>query len=181
MVRSADGHSKRGKLALPLGLLTVAASVGLLSAVPVQAQSLTFATGMTADGDAVFRLGYVHPWSGSYLERWGFERLVEVTVANWQTGPGDDSVQLITLAPVWHRPIWGKLGLELMIGLGFFSDQQVGKHDMGSQGHFQTGFGFSYPVGPGYLTADIRHYSNAGLAKPNPGIEVYTIGYFYRF
>ncbi|KFI32997.1 hypothetical protein CG51_18605 [Haematobacter missouriensis] len=181
MVGATDGNSGRNPIFASLTLLAVAATAGFMLVAPATAQSLTFAAGSTADGDAVFRVGYVHPWSGSYLERWGFERLVEVTVANWQTGPGDDSVQLITLAPVWHRQIWGDLGLELMIGLGFFSDQQVGKHDMGSQGHFQTGFGLSYPVGPGYITADIRHYSNAGLAKPNPGIEVYTVGYYYRF
>ena len=58
-------------------VLAVAATAGFLCATPATAQSLTFAAGSTAEGDAVFRLGYVHPWPGSYLERWGFERLVE--------------------------------------------------------------------------------------------------------
>lgn len=173
--------------ALVIGPLTKATLVATTLAalfIPTsgQTQAIATAVGMSADGDAVFRIGYVHPWAGGWLERaFGFERLVEMTVAAWQTGPGGDFVHAVTLAPVWHRPIWGRLGLELMIGVGVFDNQQVGPHDMGSQAHFQTGVGLSYPVGHGFLTADVRHYSNAGLAKPNPGIEVYTIGYVFPF
>jgi hypothetical protein len=75
-----------------------------------------------------------------------------------------------------------RLSILANIGLVFVSEDDFGDQAIGSPLQFGLYAGASYHLGRGVrLSYRYRHLSNAGLFRPNPGLEMHFLGLSYHF
>ena len=162
----------------------VALSVGSMSA--AQAAGVTFAVGQSGDSTMVYRLGAQFDFNS----RW-FESSVGHLSGYWDAGytywEGDDTAtnHSISFAPVFVYEFAGqtvKPYLEAGVGVAAFSSTKLESNDLGSSFQFEDRIGAGLRFAGGHEVG-IRaiHYSNAGIKKPNDGVEAYTLHYRLNF
>ncbi|MGR4070464.1 acyloxyacyl hydrolase [Halomonas sp. LR3S48] len=83
------------------------------------------------------------------------------------------------LTPMLRYTFAGKreVYLEGGIGAAVFLDARIGSRDLSTAFQFQDRIALGGRVGPGELSLEFTHYSNAGIKDPNEGIEVLALGY----
>ena len=93
-----------------------------------------------------------------------------------------DAVWSVIASPVlryqWQAQRWCAPFVEASVGVAWLSSRHWGAtHDMGSQLLFADRVGAGCRFGHNELSLDLRHYSNADLAKPNDGAELLLLRY----
>ena len=97
----------------------------------------------------------------------------------WEGGQKGDAAHTVSFSPVFvyafHAENWRPF-IEFGIGAAWFSGQRVGDRNLGSAAHFEDRFGAGLYLGErDLLMLRVIHYSNAGLSRPNPGIESWSL------
>ena len=92
-----------------------------------------------------------------------------------------DKVWSVTVAPVAHyrfktsRPDSGPF-VEASLGGAYLSKIRFADdHDLTSHGHFASRLGVGYAFGASEVSLNATHFSNAGIKKPNPGVNVIAL------
>jgi hypothetical protein len=101
---------------------------------------------------------------------------------------GNDSITDIGITPVFrlqpHKQDGVTPWVEGAIGFHYLSDTKIGNKNLST--HFQFGdhlgagvsFGKKQSMELGYR---FQHFSNAGIKRPNPGINFHMVRFGYRF
>ncbi|ADV46384.1 acyloxyacyl hydrolase [Nitratifractor salsuginis] len=71
--------------------------------------------------------------------------------------------------------------LEGGIGVSWFSKTQMGPRDLSTHFLFEDRIGAGVRIGNWDLSFRYMHYSNAGIKKPNDGIDIFIGSLSYRF
>ncbi|MDZ7748146.1 MAG: acyloxyacyl hydrolase [Halofilum sp. (in: g-proteobacteria)] len=109
----------------------------------------------------------------------------EVALSAWHDAGPDGDVHSAHAGPIWHYEP-GFLGprgfVEWGTSLAWVSDERVERRDLGTRWHFTTHATLGFRLGGRgrwHVAYRIRHSSNAGLARPNPGLDItmLEIGY----
>lgn len=155
----------------------------LASATAVQAAEVTGAVGVTSQGDMTYRLGLGWDWDKSWYQS-STGRLTgywDAGYTYWSAGDEAGGRHSISFSPVFVYEFAGdyyKPYIEAGIGVALFSGASVGDQRLGSSFNFEDRIGFGLKLGDTQKVG-IRaiHYSNAGIAEPNDGIESYSLFY----
>lgn len=177
--------SRRAGAALLLGACAAAAQ-----AAPAGFDLSLLAARATTDdvSKAGLVAGWTHPdplWQGS---RWQLALRHEVELSFWHVPRARDLIEF-GYSPVLRleRPAAGGalFFLEASIGVRALSHTRVSdRRDLSSSFQFADILGAGWQWGPhgrSTLGVRIQHISNAGLKKPNPGINFGQVYYRYRF
>lgn len=113
---------------------------------------------------------------------------LETSVNFWQYDGHRDTDVLVAASPILRYPIFyshlADVYLEGGVGASFMKDTVFAGKDVGIHFQFEDRLGFAFKVGPSrkhIVSLTYLHYSNAGLSKHNPGIDLVNFGYSYRF
>ena len=140
--------------------------------------------GKSKDDIKIYRLGIQHDIS-DWLGKKGFTVpvYIESSINYWKSTNHD--IYAIALSPVFKFLLCEQCDsapyFELGVGVSLISRKKFGTRDMSS--HFQ----FEDRIGIGFNRNDIdyhlryMHYSNAGLAQPNDGIDIFIAGVAVKF
>ncbi|GAB1107552.1 MAG: hypothetical protein Sw2PiMacB_18690 [Shewanella algae] len=99
-----------------------------------------------------------------------------------------DVNHVLAMSPILRYPLmrgqWLDFYLEAGIGFALLDDSQFAGKDVGSHYQFEDRLGFAFKFGrqrKQTVSITYLHYSNAGLSKPNPGLDFVNLAYSYRF
>jgi hypothetical protein len=136
------------------------------------------------------RLGYrPTEWHLAELPVLGDAQLyMEVSANLWRYGeePEYESNLALALSPVlvkqfttlYDRALYWEFG----IGFSLLNKQRFAGKDLGSHYQFEDRIGLIWQLhSKAQLALRYMHYSNAGLQKPNPGLDFLALSYAYRF
>lgn len=161
---------------------------GLLLGVTVSspAAEISGAVGVTTQGDMTYRAGLGWQWDKRWVEsttgHLGGYRDLGYTY--WKGGNQASGRHSISAAPVFEY-VFGnglyKPFLEAGIGASFFYSTSDGDQRLGSSFNFEDRLGADVKIGETQRVGiRVIHYSNAGLAQPNDGIESYSLFYAHQ-
>jgi len=163
--------------------LLATASLGGVSA--IQAADVTAAIGQSGDSTMVYRLGAQWDWNSSW-----FQSDVGRLTGYWDLGytywDGDKTASnhSLSFAPVFVYEFAGqnvRPYIEAGIGVAAFSSTELEENDLGSSFQFEDRIGVGLRFSGQEIGLRALHYSNAGLKKPNDGVEAYTLHYRMSF
>lgn len=164
--------------------------VMLVLGLPAQAQVAAIDI-VKGEGEVLgLRLGHrPSEWHLSEIPVLGDARLyMEVSANLWRYGeePEYESNIALALSPVlvkqfstfYDRALFWEFG----IGFSLLNKQRFAGKDLGSHYQFEDRIGLIWQVqSQAQLALRYMHYSNAGLQKPNPGLDFIALSYAYRF
>jgi lipid A 3-O-deacylase len=113
---------------------------------------------------------------------------MEVSANMWRYGeePEYESNLAVALSPVlvkqfsslYDRALYWEFG----IGFSLLNKQRFAGKDLGSHYQFEDRIGLIWQLhSKTQLALRYMHYSNAGLQKPNPGLDFLALSYAYKF
>lgn len=130
------------------------------------------------------------PFYSELLQKYGIggELHFEVSANFWRYQPHNQTDQnlVIALSPVWTKQIGlladKPLNIELGIGVSILDDTRFAGKDVSTHYQFEDRIGLQWQMtSTQSLYFRYMHYSNAGLKKPNPGLDFISIGYSQSF
>lgn len=158
-----------------------AAVILALSVQQVAAVELTAAVGRTEKSTSTLRIGL----QKNFQSRW-FQSDVGVLTGYWDAGytywEGDkeSNNHSLSVSPVFVYEFNGervKPYLEAGIGVAAFRHTRIENRNLSTSVQFEDRFGVGLRLRNQTLGVRAIHYSNAGIKKPNNGIEMYSIHY----
>ena len=151
------------------------------------AWDLAIAAGRTGQSQTTLRVGASQQWQSRWWESsTGYlSGYWDVGLTYWQSGKYDKDAYTLSISPVFtysfqRMGAW-KPFIEAGVGASAFSRTKVGDKRLGGSLNFEDRLGFGVASGSHRLGFRVIHYSNAGLSKPNDGIESYNIYYAFKF
>lgn len=167
-------------LALALYLTPTASS-------EASATELLLAPGVTSQGGATANISLAFDWDKHWFEseRGYLDGYWNAAYTWWEAGRFDSDEHSVSVSPVlvyrFNADGWRPF-VEAGIGAAYFSDELVGDHRLGSQLHFEDRLAVGVQISEReVLRLRVIHYSNAGLATPNDGINSWSLVYSRRF
>lgn len=158
-----------------------AAVILALSVQQVAAVELTAAVGRTEKSTSTLRIGL----QKNFQSRW-FQSDVGALTGYWDAGytywEGDkeSNNHSLSVSPVFVYEFNGervKPYLEAGIGVAAFRHTRIENRNLSTSVQFEDRFGVGLRLRNQTLGVRAIHYSNAGIKKPNNGIEMYSIHY----
>lgn len=151
----------------------------------LQAADLSVAIGQTGDSTMTYRLGTQFDFNKSWFVS-DVGRLTGYWDAAYTYWDGDktSSNHSLSLSPVFVYEFAGerfKPYIEAGIGIAAFSSTELENNDLGSSFQFEDRIGFGVRFAGQEVGVRAMHYSNAGLKKPNDGVESYALHYRMSF
>ncbi|RON91054.1 acyloxyacyl hydrolase [Pseudomonas chlororaphis] len=147
-----------------------------------QAAGVEFSVGQTGDSTQTYRLGMQFDWDKSWLQS-DVGRLTGYWSGAYTFWDGDEksSNHSLSFSPVLVYEFAGqniKPYIEAGIGVAVFANTEVEDNKLGSAFQFEDRFGFGLRFNGGHeVGLRATHYSNAGIATPNDGVESYSLHY----
>lgn len=126
----------------------------------------------------------LQPMEPQRLPLWNLNWHLEASFNRWQQNAGDEhqQVNVLALSPVItrqfaalvNRPVFWELG----IGVSLLDERLFAHKNMGSHFQFEDRIGVVLKVSDEHtLSLRYMHYSNAGLASNNPGMDFLSLSY----
>ena len=164
-------------------LCLAALAAGLLGhSFSAQAAGVEFSVGQTGDSTQAYRLGMQWDWDKSWLQS-DVGRLTGYWSGAYTYWDGDEksSNHSLSFSPVFVYEFAGesvKPYVELGVGVAVFATTEVENNDLGSAFQFEDRLGVGLRFAGGHeVGVRATHYSNAGIASPNQGVESYALHY----
>jgi hypothetical protein len=175
-------------------------TVGILFAVALCSGSISLSRAATRPGQAIgVRIGtsgpdkgerfhqaevfvlHALPWQWQWPPGWLLSTQLDMAVGALHGAGKTAVIGSFSPGAVLTRP-GSRLSILANVGMVFVSQDDFGDQAIGSSLQFGLYAGASYHVGRGVrLSYRYRHLSNAGLFRPNPGLEMHFLGLSYPF
>jgi lipid A 3-O-deacylase len=160
-----------------------ALTLGQISA--LQAADLSVSVGQTGDSTMTYRLGTQFDFNRSWFVS-DVGRLTGYWDAAYTYWDGDETASnhSLSVSPVFVYEFSGERFqpyIEAGIGIAAFSNTELESNDLGSSFQFEDRIGFGVRFAGQEIGVRAMHYSNAGLKKPNDGVESYAVHYRMSF
>jgi hypothetical protein len=121
------------------------------------------------------------PWQWQWPPGWLLSTQLDMAVGALHGAGKTAVIGSFSPGAVLTRP-GSRLSILANVGMVFVSQDDFGDQAIGSSLQFGLYAGASYHVGRGVrLIYRYRHLSNAGLFRPNPGLEMHFLGLSYPF
>ncbi len=144
--------------------------------------TFTVAAGKASQGIDVLRLAWQHHWSARWLvsesgELSGFHAL---SANRWQHE--EESINSVAYSPVFVYRLKNASVSYIKFGLGaaYLSDTRIKNRQLSTHFQFENQLGIGWQWKKHDLGLMFMHYSNAGIEKPNHGIDMLLLSYTYR-
>ena len=121
------------------------------------------------------------PWGWDLGKEWHVQSRLDLSLG-WLGQRGNDAV-IGTVGPSLILG-WARLPLSLEGGVSptFLSRHEFGSEDFGMNLQFTSHLGVNWDFAPHWRVGyRFQHMSNAGLATPNPGLNLHIFSVSYRF
>lgn len=145
-------------------------------------------TGIDKDGQFfAVRIHYQSHWKKPIYdaESWKVNGYWETTVGYYRADEQQKDVGEISFRPmVKFESEVLPLFFEVGTGPTYLTSDHIGDQDLGNRVHFGSSFGIGIQLGEhkNYkMMAKYHHISNAGLADPNPGIDIFSLEFKVSF
>ena len=162
--------------------LAVLATAALGYSYTAQAAGIEFAVGHTSQSSMTYRLGLKSDWDKSWMQS-SVGRLTgywDGAYTYWDAKKSSGASS-VSFSPVFVYEFAGetvKPYVEAGIGVSLFSKTQVDDNKLGSAFQFEDRLGFGLRFAGGHeVGIRATHYSNAGIASHNDGVESYALHY----
>lgn len=174
------------------GWLMLVLAVGIIVPTPSSARGLKltafgFRVGVSAmDSKADFKqyeiLLISGPlWSWRWSSGWGLDTRLNATVGALRGGGETGLIGSLGPGIVLSRA-GGRLSLDTGVSPTLLSRDEFGRADLGGQLHFISHIGLTLRLGRGLgVGYRFQHMSNAGIDKPNPGLDLHAFALNYHF
>jgi len=87
----------------------------------------------------------------------------------------------LTYSHVLKKDIFENLNINSGIGFAVLSDDKIGRRNLGATLQFESRFGFEYSSSSTKSAVHLFHYSNAGTAASNSGLNICMINFSHLF
>jgi lipid A 3-O-deacylase len=140
--------------------------------------------GKSKDDIKIYRLGIQHDLS-EWLHNKGFKfsGYFESSINYWKSINHD--IYAIAFSPVFKflqcQQCENTAYFEIGVGMSLISRKMIENRNLSSHFQFEDRIGIGYKYGDLDFHLRYMHYSNAGLAKPNDGIDIFIAGLAFRF
>ncbi|MFC3283931.1 acyloxyacyl hydrolase [Litchfieldella rifensis] len=158
--------------AVRLSLLVAA----LLATSPAYAD-LSVAGGITSESTAALKVELDREFSlESWHPRLSLRLATGLLLLSSDTEHGN-AAWLLT--PAFRYTFAGESGtfLEAGIGASVFLETRVESRELSTSFQFEDRLALGMPLARGEIMASVTHYSNARIARPNDGFEVFALSY----
>ena len=147
--------------------------------------AVSFNYGQSKDHIDIYRLGFRRDFDSRWFESdvGHLSGYYELSLNYWN-GRRDENFG-VALSPVFayyfktDAPFTPYL--EGGIGVSLFSRTKMGPRDLSTHFLFEDRFGIGFRAGSWDLAFRYMHYSNAGIRKPNDGIDIFIGSINYQF
>jgi lipid A 3-O-deacylase len=159
------------------------------AAEPEKLNAISFDIGEGNRGIDIYRLGWQRDFS-HWVENWWapLSGYFETSLNYWKGSKSDRSgndIFAIAFSPVFAvnfcRDCKYTPYIEAGIGVALLSDTDIDNRDMSSTFQFEDRLGVGIKRGDFDIHLRYMHYSNAGLSRPNDGIDIFLGGLAYKF
>jgi lipid A 3-O-deacylase len=141
------------------------------------------------NGIDIYRLGWQRDFSHWLENRWiPLSGYFEASVNYWRGSKRERSgndIFAIAFSPVFAfrfcRDCKYTPYVEAGIGAAVLFDTIIDNRDMSSTLQFEDRIGVGIKLGDFDIHVRYMHYSNAGLSRPNDGIDIFLAGLAYKF
>lgn len=168
-------------------LYTVLLAGATMASNAAHAWDLAIAAGRTGQSQTTLRVGASQQWQTRWWETstGHLSGYWDLGLTYWQSGKYDKNVYTLSISPVFtynfqRAGTWQPF-IEAGIGASAFSRTKVGDKRLGSSLNFEDRLGVGVVSGSHRFGFRVIHYSNAGIRKPNEGIESYNLYYAFKF
>ena len=121
------------------------------------------------------------PWQWQWPPGWLFSTRLDMAVGALNGAGKIAGIGSFSPGAVLTR-VGSRLSILANAGIALVSEDDFGDQAIGSPLQFGLYAGMSYHLGRGVrLSYRYRHLSNAGLFRPNPGLEMHFLGLSYHF
>lgn len=153
----------------------------LLLAGAGRADSLELAAGKASENLEAVRLAWQRPWSRRWQvgEQGSLSGYHVLSVNHWWNA--QESISALGYSPVfkysrYESPWYLRFG----IGAAWLSDTRIAGRSLSTRFQFEDQLGIGWQSGGHDLALVYMHYSNAGIEKPNHGIDLVLFSYHLR-
>ena len=166
-------------------LLSVAA-LSSLSAEGGAAKSVTIGYGQSKDNIDIYRMGIKRDFQSKWLDSdFGYlSGYYEWSANYWKARNGEHNAG-ISFSPVFvyeiNSPYEYRPYLEAGIGISLFSKTVIENRDLSSSFLFEDRIGIGIKREPFDIVIRYMHYSNANIAEPNDGIDIFLLQLSHTF
>lgn len=147
-------------------------------------ESFSIDVGKSTDDISIYRVGIQHD-----ISKWlksksiPLSGYVESSVNYWKSS--GDEIYAVAVSPVFMlftcKQCEYAFYLEVGVGLSFISQEVIDTRNMSSHFQFEDRIGFGLKVNNIDYHLRYMHYSNAGLAQPNDGIDILIAGMALKY
>ena len=92
-----------------------------------------------------------------------------------------DANTSLTLSHIISYEFESNFFLNTGVGLALLTDNKIGDRNLGSSLQFESRFGFGYRTDNTNSSVNIFHYSNAGTANDNSGVNILMLNLSHLF
>jgi len=179
-----------------ISAMALACAVSLAQAQPVQTPDMGSNHSAGMSGGWGLRVGYNSDyrkiglmyetptwWSHQSQNGWGRLDLgAELGVSYWKAEHGKpDSMWQLSATPMLRWWPSDAFYAEIGIGATVLSRTHFAGHDLSTAYQFGDHVGVGTVIGAHRIGLRYSHFSNAGLKKPNPGLDLLQLTYTYQF
>ena len=144
---------------------------------------LFFGVGVGSDGISAARFAKKYD-SGKLLDT-SINKFTEIGVNFWDGNTvNDDSKSSnlsITYSGILSKSFQNNFFLSSGMGIALLSDNKIGERNLGTSLQFESRFEFGYKTANTSSSLNIFHYSNAGTASDNSGVNILMINLSHLF
>lgn len=146
-------------------------------------EALELAVGKANHGIDVLRLAWQRPWTAHWLESASGELTGRHVLSVNRWADQGEAINAVAYSPVFVYRFRAAPVSYLKFGLGAacLSDTQIRGRIMSSHFQFENQLGVGWQRGRHDLALVYMHYSNAGIEKPNHGIDLLLFSYSQDF
>jgi hypothetical protein len=162
---------RRPGLLLAAGLMAGACRAG----------SLELAAGKASDNLDAVRIAWQQPGSRQWRVGEAGQVVLRhaVSINHWWND--NESITALGYSPLFvYRRLESPWSLRFGIGAAFLSDTQIAGRILSSHFQFEDQLGLEWTSGRHRLGLVYLHYSNAGIEKPNHGLDLLMFSYSLR-
>jgi len=140
--------------------------------------SIELAAGKASDSIDAMRIAWQRPWSRQWPRGNSgmFSGYHALSINYWQDER--ESITALGYSPVFsYQPNRAAWYLRFGIGAAYLSDTRIAGRILSTRFQFEDQFGIGWRRGRHNLALVYMHYSNAGIEKPNHGIDLLLLSY----
>lgn len=148
--------------------------------------AVSLGVGESKDHIHIYRLGGKNDFSSTWFES-DYGRLsgyYEASLNYWEKG--SDQVYGVAFSPVFVYYMGSRSNtfqpyVEAGIGAAYISETKIKGRNMATHFQFEDRIGLGIKIGDYDFNTRYMHYSNAGIRKPNDGIDIFMFTLSYKF